>query len=238
MGIKERRERERQELRQKILDAACVLFAERGYEAVTMREIAKSIEYSATVLYKHFADKETLVRELCRQNFAVLAQRFIDAVSSGDALERFARAGLVYLDFAAESPEHYRLMFMGELPPTPPEQGERDDPSRNAYVFVRSLTEELLHQGLLRKDLTDADLVAQTVWAAVHGAAALELTLANAADWVDFKSRRERFAAVLEVIARGVARDPEAAASSLRRVLGAEPVPIGAPNRKLRKATR
>ena len=56
MGIQERRERERQELRTKILDAARELFAERGYESVTMRELAKKIEYSPTVLYWHFAD--------------------------------------------------------------------------------------------------------------------------------------------------------------------------------------
>ena len=43
MGIKERRERERQELRVKILNAARELFAKRGFEAVTMREVIDSI---------------------------------------------------------------------------------------------------------------------------------------------------------------------------------------------------
>src|SRR5690348_7394236 len=149
MGIPERRERERYELRQKILDAARELFATRGYEAVTMREIAARIEYSATALYKHFADKETLVRELCRHDFDALARRLIEVVSTGDPFERFARAGLVYLDFAARHPQHYRLMFMGGLPPTPPEAGERDDPQHNAYVFVRGLVAAMLEAGLL-----------------------------------------------------------------------------------------
>jgi AcrR family transcriptional regulator len=237
MGIPERRERERQALRQRILDAARELFAEHGYEAVTMREIAARIEYSATALYKHFADKESLVRELCRQDFFAFAQRLVDAVSAGDPLERFVRSGLAYLDFAATHPQHYRLMFMGELPPTPPEEGERDDPTLNAYVFVRGLAEELLRAELLRPELKDADLVAQTVWAAVHGVAALDLTLATKEPWLDFRPQRERFAAGLEMAMRGVAREPDVAAKALHRVLDAEwkagtPVPRRAPTRK------
>src|SRR5262245_27427080 len=122
MGIPERRERERKELRRKILNAAREILVKRGYESMTMREIAKRIEYSATALYKHFADKDTLVDELCREDFTAFAQHFIETVaSSGDPVERMARAGLSYLAFAAQYPEQYRLMFMTELPPIPPE---------------------------------------------------------------------------------------------------------------------
>lgn len=220
MGIAERRERERKELRQKILDAARELFAQRGYEAVTMREIAKRIEYSATALYKHFVDKEALVRELCRNDFNALAALFIEtAGSSRGPYERFMRVGLVYLDFAVRHPQHYRVMFMGGLPPVPPNEQERDDPSHNAYVFLRALTADLASAGLLRAELEDVDLAAQTAWAIVHGAAALELTLANTGPWLDFRARSERFAAALEAVARTLLRDPEDATRRLRQVL-------------------
>jgi AcrR family transcriptional regulator len=220
MGIVERRERERNELRKRILDAARELFAKRGYEAVTMREIARRIEYSATALYLHFADKETLMRELCRQDFAAFAQEFVDRVAStGDPIARLARAGLVYLEFAEHYPEHYRLMFMSDMPPTPPEAGEREDPTRNAYVFLHALVSELMQKQLLRAELTDVDLVAQTIWATVHGAASLEVTLAKAEQWLDFRPRQERFATALEMAARAIARDPEAAARTLRKEL-------------------
>jgi AcrR family transcriptional regulator len=236
MGIRERREREREELRQKILDAARELFVKRGYEAVTMREIARRIEYSATALYSHFADKETLVRELCRQDFASFAQRFLDQVAAGgDANERMARAGLVYLQFAEEFPQHYRLMFMSELPPTTPEAGEREDPTKNAYVFVRALVADMMQAGLLREDLTDVDLVAQSVWAAVHGAAALDVIVPRSEAWLEFRPRPERFAATLENVSRSIARDPEHAAAVVRRVLGLGG-PGGGPRLKLAKA--
>jgi AcrR family transcriptional regulator len=50
LGIRERREREKAEIREKILDAARELFVNEGYEAVSMRKIADRIEYSPTAI--------------------------------------------------------------------------------------------------------------------------------------------------------------------------------------------
>ena len=74
MGITERREREKEEIRHKILDAARELFAAEGYEKVTMRRIAEAIEYSPTAIYLHFKDKDDLVRALCDADFGRLLE--------------------------------------------------------------------------------------------------------------------------------------------------------------------
>ena len=74
MGITERREREREEVRRKILDAAHELFRREGYENVTMRRIAEAIEYSPTTIYNHFEDKDDLVKALCQEDFAALLE--------------------------------------------------------------------------------------------------------------------------------------------------------------------
>jgi AcrR family transcriptional regulator len=220
MGSNERRDRERLAMREQILDAARELFAERGYEAVTMREIGKRIQYSATALYNHFEDKEALVRELCRRDFADFAQRFLAGVmGSRSPIESMCRAGLIYLGFSEEFPQHYRLMFMTPLPEAPPEAGEREDPRMNAYVFLRGLVDALLAGNYLRPELTDPDLISQTTWAALHGAAALELVIDKQDKWIDFKPRRERFAEVLRLVIKGMLRDPEPAQQELERVL-------------------
>jgi AcrR family transcriptional regulator len=229
MGTNERRERERQAMREQILNAARELFAERGYDAVTMREIGKRIEYSATALYNHFADKEALVRELCRRDFSDFAQRFLSAVvGSRSPIESMCRAGLVYLGFAEQFPQHYRLMFMTPLPEAPPEAGERDDPRMNAYAFLRQLVDSLMAGNYLRADLTDPDLVAQTIWAMVHGTAALELTIDKQLGWLDFKPRRERFREALRTLTRAILREPEAGETELLRALAGTP-DFGAP---------
>lgn len=221
MGIQERRERERQELRVKILNTARELFAKRGYEAVTMREIARRIEYSPTALYGHFVDKETLFRELCRQDFAEFAQSLLREVSNvHDPVEQLCHAGIMYLSFAEHYPEHYRLMFLAEHPDVPPTEAERNDPTQNAYVFLRALVVVLIDNGTLRPELTDPDLVAQTIWAVVHGAAALDVNRKQTADWLDMKPRPERFQATLEVVLRGLMQKPDEQIIKMKRALG------------------
>lgn len=220
MGSNERRERERLAMREQILDAARELFATRGYEAVTMREIGKRIQYSATALYHHFEDKQALVRELCRRDFSDFAQRFLaGVVGSKSPIESMCRAGLIYLGFAEQFPQHYRLMFLTPLPEPGPEAGEREDPRMNAYVFLRGLVDALLAGNYLRPELKEPDLIAQTIWATIHGAAALELIMDRQVEWLDFKPRHERFAEALRLLIRGMLREPEPSLLELERVL-------------------
>src|SRR5215472_17383687 len=102
MGIQERREREKQEVRKKILDAARELFAREGYEAVTMRRIADKIEYSPTAIYFHFKDKDALIRQFCDTDFLDFGQRFAKLMSIADPIERLRRAGHTYIEFGIQ----------------------------------------------------------------------------------------------------------------------------------------
>ena len=93
MGVKERRNREKVATRDLILDAARELFVSEGYEGVSMRKVAEKIEYSPTAIYVHFADKESLFRELCHQDFARLAQVFQSAALPQDVIQRLKDVG-------------------------------------------------------------------------------------------------------------------------------------------------
>src|SRR4051794_7016553 len=99
MGSVERRERERLKVRKKILDAARSLFAAHGYEAVTMRKIAEKIEYSPTAIYLHFKDKESLIQELCSNDFLAFSERFRELASLSDPVAQLKAAGRVYVQF-------------------------------------------------------------------------------------------------------------------------------------------
>src|SRR6478672_1413373 len=112
MGTKERREREKTEVRDKILDAARNLFVSEGYESVSMRKIAEAIEYSPTAIYVHFKDKAELMQQLCQHDFRSLAHVFQDLAKIADPVERIRQTGHTYIRFAAGNPNHYRLMFM------------------------------------------------------------------------------------------------------------------------------
>src|SRR5215472_617579 len=139
MGIQERREREKQEVRKKILDAARELFAREGYEAVTMRRIADRIEYSPTAIYLHFKDKETLIRELCANDFRELAHAFARIAQEPNPIERLRKLGLAYVGFAIDYPNHYRLMFMTPHPHLDPCEMDlqKGNPEENPSPFLK-----------------------------------------------------------------------------------------------------
>src|SRR5438270_10585542 len=109
MGSKERRERVKIETRQLILEVARQLFAENGFEAVTMRMIADQIEYSPTAIYVHFADKDSLMRELCAGDFRSMSAAVVRAHKLEDPKERLRKLGRAYLEFALEHPHSYML---------------------------------------------------------------------------------------------------------------------------------
>ncbi|MGH7857981.1 MAG: TetR/AcrR family transcriptional regulator [Candidatus Binatia bacterium] len=222
MGTHERREREKAEVRRAILDAARELFVEKGYEAVTLREIAKRIEYSPTAIYLHFRDKKAVINAICDHDFLALAKKFGKIAEIADPLERLRAAGLAYADFALKHPNQYRLMFMTPHPPHLPEEsaievGNRD---QDAYAFVLWTASEAIAQGRLRPDLDDPELVAQIVWAAIHGWVSLRMTKSNEV-WVDWRPNKRSTEAVIEMTIRGIQRTAERPASP-RRVGGNE----------------
>jgi AcrR family transcriptional regulator len=219
---KARREREREEMRQKIMNAARELFATQGYEAVTMRSIAERIEYTPTCIYFHFADKEALLREICDTDFARFAQELQPDVAHADALERIRLQGQLYLEFARKHPNHYRLMFMTVLPQLPGEPTKYGGAAQSAYAYLRQCCAEAIATGAIRADITDPDLVAQTLWAAVHGVASLYLVHASykGVDWCGFDLAGQT---MLEVVFRGLRTEPPA-----RETARAEPLPAAA----------
>src|SRR2546430_6761455 len=116
MGTQDRREREKAQVRDKIKAAARALFASEGYGAVSMRRIAEAIEYSPTAIYVHFADKDALMREICRDDFDRLSGAFAELANLADPVERIRGVGRAYVEFGTQYPNHYRLMFMTERP--------------------------------------------------------------------------------------------------------------------------
>ena len=208
MGVKERREREKSETRDKILDAARELFVTEGFEGVSMRKVAETIEYSPTAIYVHFADKQELFRELCHQDYARLAEVFQSSVMSTDPIERLKQIGAIYIEFGTRYPNHYRFMFMTPHPPHEPDEEDREmmgNPEMDAYAFLKWAVQQAIDAGCFREELTDAELISQTLWASVHGV--ISLHIAKGCDpWVEWRPLQDRAEMMPDVTLRGLIR--------------------------------
>lgn len=211
MSITDRRAREKEELRQKILDTARDLFVAHGYDGVTLRKIADAIEYAPGTIYGYFKDKEELIRALCIADFEAFEKNFPRDHQPADPLAAIRGIGLAYIRFALAHPNQYRLMFMTPRPfdlhaLDNETLTKRGDPARDGYALLRQTAQAAIDAGLLRDELRDPDLVAQTLWAGVHGMASLAITRDHD-PWLQWQPVNARIDAILDGLAFGIARD-------------------------------
>lgn len=174
MGITERREREREEVRRKILEAARELFTTLGYERVTMRAIAEAIEYSPTTIYNHFEDKNALVDALCDQDFGRLLASLAGAELPADPVERIRQLGRAYARFGLENPNHYRYMFMTPFEQKAGQDHELSVSGERAFGLLRDAVREAVRSGQFLP--MEPLAAAQVLWASLHGVVALLIT--------------------------------------------------------------
>ena len=202
----ERREREREALREKILDAARDLFVTEDYDAVTMRRIADKIEYSPTAIYLHFKDKKALLTELVRLDFKALSAHLRRIAREKDPVERLRRMSQAYIEFGLAHPNHYRLLFLRPALPLSSEDKSKidDDPQESAYVFLVESVTEAIAAGRLRPELKDASLVAQTLWAGAHGVVALILNHQMDEPWIHWSTPKDLTRLMVDVLFRGL----------------------------------
>jgi AcrR family transcriptional regulator len=173
MGIKERREREKENLRQDILDVAREMFATEGYESVSMRKIADKIEYSPTTIYLYFKDKNELLYQICEETFAQLGQR-IRAISEPetDLLVRLKKGLQAYIEFGIAHPHHYSVTFMNPIFAEPtPEYSYEGSMGQRTFDFLRSQVADCVAAGKLKNG--DIDAISQALWAGIHGTTSL-----------------------------------------------------------------
>jgi AcrR family transcriptional regulator len=208
MPPKPKTDAERHQLRTLIIDAARELFVSKGVDAVTMREIAKRIDYSATSIYSHFADKEAVLRAICDTDFLALATSLKNMMQIADPVERMRALGRGYAAFALTHPNHYRLMFMTAHAPINPDDSslQQNSAEQDAYFQLKTVVSDVFKAGHFRADLKDMDLIAQTIWAGVHGVCSLQISM-SCDKWVNWTDISARLQLMQEVMMRGLLRE-------------------------------
>jgi AcrR family transcriptional regulator len=112
MGLKERRMREREALKEDILLAAKDIAIQDGWQAVTVRKIAEKIEYAPPIIYEYFEDKDALLREIKREGLQKLLIKYQQVLNaSDDATTVLTNLAVAYWEFACENQELYTIMY-------------------------------------------------------------------------------------------------------------------------------
>jgi AcrR family transcriptional regulator len=203
-----RRNREKSETRRLILEAARQLFTSEGYSQTSMRRIADQIGYTATAIYHHFQDKDALLNELCAVDFSALGEALRQMDQIPDPILRIRLMGQNYVKFALSHPQQFRFMFMVDRPIPGPEC-VTIDPAEDGYAFLLHNVKEGLDLGLFRPEYTDAEMLAQMLWAGVHGLAAIHMiSSVKLHPWLDLRDAGDTAKLLTDVVLRGVVRHP------------------------------
>ena len=159
------------DLRRALLDEALRTIEADGVEHLTLRTVGARLGVSRSALYRHFADKQSLLAAVGKEGFRKLQEAIADAwEGNGRGRVGFEAMAKAYVQFAAAHPSHYRVMFGGFI-----ESAAKDDhfiaEAKAAFqVLVDALVEQQ-NAGDIRRD--DPVLMARFVWALVHGTAML-----------------------------------------------------------------
>ena len=172
MGIKERKQRQRETLRSGILAAAREIASAEGWQAVTIRKIAARVEYSPPVIYEYFDSKDDLLLELVRMGYA----RQLEAIEKArDATEEPAQALLemsrAWCRFAFDSPDLYQVMYgLGGV--SFPVAELRREGEKIAGATAEVLEEIFVKDGKGAEDVWGKVTLA---WGTLHGLVALTM---------------------------------------------------------------
>lgn len=173
MGVKERKERDRAEMREMILTSAHRLFVDRGFEEVSIRNIAEAIEYSPATIYLYFKDKNEIFFALHTEAFKVFNEFLGPILQIADPFERLVAMGEKYLSFALMHPQRYEIMFIIESPMDCDENSENWAEGRRTLGFLEGLLMECQAKGRFKGH--NPQSLAFMIWSQMHGMCSLEL---------------------------------------------------------------
>ena len=172
MGIAERKEKQKLEIRKLILDASMKLFVEEGFDNVSIRKIADLIEYSPTTVYLYFKDKDEIFFSLHDIGFQKMLELNRNLDNIENPLLRLHKMGENYINFGMENPEYYELMFI-QREPMKKLTGCDWENGDAALTRLRDTVIECFEKGYIAKG--DAQLVSLSVWSTVHGLVSLAI---------------------------------------------------------------
>lgn len=173
MGITDRKQRQKEEVRASILETAWEMVVTEGWHSFSIRKIADAIEYSVPVIYSHFENKDAILLEFNKKGFQLLADTLAAAKAGQEnPAEQIRAMGRAYWAFAFKNKEYYQLMF-GLGIPTCETVVKIPAMATFSEVIIGSLI-GMVEPG--KKPSFDPFLKYQSFWSMLHGLVSINMS--------------------------------------------------------------
>jgi len=183
--IAERRLEEKEARRKQIVDAAEEVYADTGWDELTIDQVARRARLSRALVYVYFKDKFDLHCAICERSLLLLGDRFEQAAArhsrGRDQVEALGRS---YVAFSQEVPHYFQALARFEAHSPTHVEGESNEAAcmvagdRVHTIMVRCITLGM-QDGSIRADLGNPYLTAVTLWGFMHGIIQIAATKAN-----------------------------------------------------------
>ncbi len=187
--IAERRGEEKERRRAEILDAAEALYVEKGWDALTVDQVARSARLSRALVYVYFRDKDELLFAIGERAMTLVRDRFAAAVAEHQlGLDKVEAIGRAYMTYAYEFPHYFDFCTRFQAHSVAVDPGSHEGACRAAGdetigVVVRAI-EAGIDDGSIRPDIGEPILLATSLWAFTHGI--IQLAMAKGTDLARF----------------------------------------------------
>ena len=158
-----------------ILQTAQEIITEKGLDGLSLRELARRIDYSPSGLYEYFNSKDEIVTAICAESRELMRDYLNGVPADLPPSERLVQMGLAYLEFADDHPEHFQLIF-NQLTADRSSFGEEVE-EESPYHLLLQAVQAVIEAGELTP-CEDYNLqeIAYSLWSLVHGMAVLRQT--------------------------------------------------------------
>jgi AcrR family transcriptional regulator len=176
------------DLKNALIEAGIEILASEGVHALSLRKVALKAGVSHAAPYAHFVDKQALIAAISTAGYQKVQQRVERVLReyAKDPLRLLVRTGWEYVQFAITEPEHFKITFSGVV------EKEKDYPAlveaaQHSFELLTEVVARCQAAGVLRPGTTD--LMAVSVWGAIHGFVMLSLegqvphTVLERGDW-------------------------------------------------------
>jgi AcrR family transcriptional regulator len=185
--IVERREQEKERRRAEILDAAVALYAQKGWDGVTVDQVARRARLSRALVYVYFKDKEDLLFGIGERAMDTLRDRFAAAAGSvALGIDQVEAIGRAYIGYAYEFPYFFDFCTRFQSHAVDSDAGSNEAACQRAGDQVMGIVERAIETGIadgtIRRDIGPPPLVALTLWAYTQGT--VQIAIAKARELV------------------------------------------------------
>lgn len=172
MSKEQRQEQEREAMRHLILTTAGELVAEKGIKQLSIRKIAKRMDYSAGIIYHYFQGKEAIVEQLLQQGYRELIDGLTARLhtSQESAEEKLSQSLSQFIRVTTAEESQYRNVMLNDSPvvlnhTAVLHKGAALD--RNAISMLCSILRQF--KGMDARKEEEMELTAQVIWSAAFG---------------------------------------------------------------------